>query len=114
MPSGSENAASCVGARNLTPCFENASSIRVRAAGPVPSVLDHASMPWSLSLTSARSCGYGALAPTRAYMDALLADVVSGKIDPSPVFDLALPLAQVAEGYKAMDERRAVKVLLTI
>ena len=55
---------------------------------------------------------HGALAPTRAYMDALLADVVSGKIDPSPVFDLALPLAQVAEGYKAMDERRAIKVIL--
>jgi threonine dehydrogenase-like Zn-dependent dehydrogenase len=34
------------------------------------------------------------------------------KIDPGKVFDLRLPLAQVAEGYRAMDERRAIKTLL--
>lgn len=34
------------------------------------------------------------------------------KIDPGKVFDLSLPLAQVAEGYRAMDERRAIKTLL--
>jgi threonine dehydrogenase-like Zn-dependent dehydrogenase len=33
-------------------------------------------------------------------------------IDPGKVFDLTLPLDQVAEGYKAMDERRAIKALL--
>ncbi|HEX5994278.1 MAG TPA: hypothetical protein VFY84_03955, partial [Jiangellales bacterium] len=36
------------------------------------------------------------------------------KIDPGKVFDLTLPLEQVAEGYKAMDERRATKVMLTL
>jgi threonine dehydrogenase-like Zn-dependent dehydrogenase len=36
----------------------------------------------------------------------------SREIDPSKVFDLALPLDQVAEGYRAMDERRAIKALL--
>jgi threonine dehydrogenase-like Zn-dependent dehydrogenase len=36
------------------------------------------------------------------------------KINPGKVFDLMLPLDQAAEGYKAMDERRAIKVLLTI
>lgn len=56
----------------------------------------------------------GALAPARAYLPRLLASLESGRIDPSPVLDLALPLEQVAKGYAAMDERRAVKVLLTV
>jgi threonine dehydrogenase-like Zn-dependent dehydrogenase len=34
------------------------------------------------------------------------------KIDPGKVFDLTLPLDQMAEGYRAMDERRAIKTLL--
>jgi threonine dehydrogenase-like Zn-dependent dehydrogenase len=38
--------------------------------------------------------------------------VWNGKINPGKVFDLKLPLAQVAEGYRAMDERRAIKALL--
>ena len=38
--------------------------------------------------------------------------VLSRKIDPGRVFDLTLPLDQIAEGYRAMDERRAIKVLL--
>ncbi len=38
--------------------------------------------------------------------------VFSGKINPRKVFDLTLPLDQVAEGYRAMDERRAIKTLL--
>lgn len=54
----------------------------------------------------------GALAPARAYAEELMARVVDGTIDPSKVFDLELPLAKVAEGYKAMDERRAIKVML--
>jgi threonine dehydrogenase-like Zn-dependent dehydrogenase len=45
-------------------------------------------------------------------MPELLADVLSGAIDPSPVFDLALPLADAPAGYAAMDERRAIKTLL--
>jgi threonine dehydrogenase-like Zn-dependent dehydrogenase len=38
--------------------------------------------------------------------------VLNGKINPGKVFDLSLPLSQVAEGYRAMDERRAIKTLL--
>lgn len=38
--------------------------------------------------------------------------VLRGKINPGKVFDLTLPLDQVAEGYRAMDERRAIKALL--
>jgi threonine dehydrogenase-like Zn-dependent dehydrogenase len=54
----------------------------------------------------------GGMAPVRTYLPDLLDRVLSGRIDPGPVFDLTLPLDEVAEGYRAMDERRAIKVLL--
>ncbi|WP_046732477.1 zinc-dependent alcohol dehydrogenase family protein [Streptomyces humi] len=55
----------------------------------------------------------GGPAPVRAYLPDLIDRVLTGRINPGKVFDLTLPLDQVAEGYKAMDERRAVKTLLT-
>jgi threonine dehydrogenase-like Zn-dependent dehydrogenase len=54
----------------------------------------------------------GGVAPVRRYLPELLDLVLDGRIDPGKVFDLTLPLAEVAEGYRAMDERRAIKVLL--
>ncbi|WP_159501912.1 zinc-dependent alcohol dehydrogenase family protein [Microbacterium sp. 18062] len=54
----------------------------------------------------------GGVAPVRGYIEELLPDVRSGAIRPGLVFDLALPLAEAAEAYAAMDERRATKVLL--
>ncbi|MGC4996767.1 zinc-dependent alcohol dehydrogenase family protein [Streptomyces sp. DT195] len=54
----------------------------------------------------------GGPAPVRRYLPELIDLVLSGRIDPGKVFDLTLPLDQVAEGYKAMDERRAIKALL--
>ncbi|QIY74668.1 zinc-dependent alcohol dehydrogenase family protein [Streptomyces sp. RLB1-33] len=54
----------------------------------------------------------GGPAPVRRYLPDLIDRVLSGHIDPGKVFDLTLPLEQVAEGYKAMDERRAIKALL--
>jgi threonine dehydrogenase-like Zn-dependent dehydrogenase len=54
----------------------------------------------------------GGVAPARTYLPELLADVLTGRIDPSPVFDAEMPLDDVAEGYRAMHERRAIKVLL--
>ncbi|NRQ50772.1 zinc-dependent alcohol dehydrogenase family protein [Aeromicrobium stalagmiti] len=56
----------------------------------------------------------GGVAPVRAYLEELLPDVWSGALTPGDVFDLSLPLDQVAEGYRAMDERRAIKTLLTL
>ncbi|MCF4121713.1 zinc-dependent alcohol dehydrogenase family protein [Antribacter sp. KLBMP9083] len=55
----------------------------------------------------------GGPAPVRAYLPDLIQRVFDGRINPGKVFDLTLPLEQVAEGYKAMDERRAIKTLLT-
>ena len=54
----------------------------------------------------------GGIAPVRRYLPDLLDRVLSGAIEPGLVFDLALPLDEVADGYRAMDERRAIKVLL--
>jgi threonine dehydrogenase-like Zn-dependent dehydrogenase len=55
---------------------------------------------------------HGGPAPVRRYLPKLIDLVFAGAIDPGKVFDLVLPLDQVAEGYRAMDERRAIKTLL--
>ncbi|MBW4720681.1 zinc-binding dehydrogenase [Saccharothrix obliqua] len=54
----------------------------------------------------------GGVAPARAYLPELMAEVLAGELDPSPVFDQEVPLADVAAGYAAMDERRALKVVV--
>ena len=54
----------------------------------------------------------GGVAPVRNYVEELLPEVLSGALNPGRVFDLELPLSEVAEAYAAMDERRATKVLL--
>ena len=55
---------------------------------------------------------HGGPAPVRNYLPELIDLVWSQTINPGRVFDLTLPLEQVAEGYRAMDERRAIKALL--
>jgi threonine dehydrogenase-like Zn-dependent dehydrogenase len=54
----------------------------------------------------------GGPAPVRRFLPELIDLVWNRKIDPGKVFDRTLPLDQVAEGYRAMDERRAIKTLL--
>ena len=56
----------------------------------------------------------GGPAPVRRFLPDLMDRVLNGKIKPGKVFDLELPLAQVADGYRAMDERRAIKVILRV
>lgn len=55
---------------------------------------------------------HGGPAPVRRYLPDLINLVWERQISPGKVFDLELPLEQVAEGYAAMDERRAIKTLL--
>ena len=55
----------------------------------------------------------GGPAPVRRFLPDLMDRVLRGSIQPGKVFDLTLPIEQVAEGYKAMDERRAIKTMLT-
>jgi threonine dehydrogenase-like Zn-dependent dehydrogenase len=54
----------------------------------------------------------GGMAPVRRYLPELLDLVLDGRINPGLVFDATMPLADVAEGYRAMDERRSIKVLI--
>ena len=54
----------------------------------------------------------GGMAPVRAYLPRIVELVQAGTIDPGRVFDLTLPLDEVAQAYRAMNERRAIKVLL--
>ncbi len=74
-------------------------------------------LPHEVSLDGAKLF-YGAVhmhggpAPVRRFLPKLIDLVWNRKIDPGKVFDLTLPLDQVAEGYRAMDERRAIKTLL--
>jgi threonine dehydrogenase-like Zn-dependent dehydrogenase len=56
----------------------------------------------------------GGPAPVRRFLPDLIRKIWDREIDPGKVFDLTLPLEQAPEGYKAMDERRATKVLLTL
>ena len=57
---------------------------------------------------------HGGPAPVRRYLPELIDLIWRREIDPGKVFDLTLPLEDAAEGYTAMDERRATKVLLTL
>ena len=54
----------------------------------------------------------GGPAPVRAYIDELLPDVLNGEIEPGRVFDRVIGLDEVPEGYRAMNERQAIKVMV--
>lgn len=56
----------------------------------------------------------GGVAPARAYIPELLDDFEAGRFDPAPLLDLHVPLDKVPDGYAAMDERKALKVLVEI
>src|SRR2546421_1161209 len=57
---------------------------------------------------------HGGPAPVRRFLPELIDRIWNREIDPGKVFDLTLPLDEAAEGYRAMDERRAIKTLLTV
>lgn len=52
------------------------------------------------------------VAPARRYLEALLADVLAERLDPSPVLSAEIPLDAVATAYRAMDTRQAVKIAI--
>jgi threonine dehydrogenase-like Zn-dependent dehydrogenase len=57
---------------------------------------------------------HGGPAPVRRFLPELIQLIWDRKIDPGKVFDLTLPLDQAGDGYTAMNERRAIKVLLSL
>jgi len=56
----------------------------------------------------------GGPAPARAYIEELLPDVLEGRIEPGRVFDRVGPLDEVPDGYRAMNDREALKVLIQL
>ena len=54
----------------------------------------------------------GGPAPVRAYIEELLPDVLEGRIEPGRVFDRVVPLDEVPDGYRAMNDREAIKVMV--
>ncbi len=54
----------------------------------------------------------GGPAPVRAYIEELLPDILDGRIEPGRVLDRVVPLEEVPDGYRAMDEREAIKVIV--
>jgi threonine dehydrogenase-like Zn-dependent dehydrogenase len=107
-PDGADAALECVGSQESMAQAVGA----VRPGGRVGCVgAPFGQLP--LGQMFAKNVGYaGGVAPVRAYLPELLADVLAGDLRPGRVFDTELALADVAEGYRAMDERRSVKVLL--
>lgn len=107
-----------VGADSVLECVGTQESMTqaIQATRPGGSV-SYVGVPHAVTLDGAQLFFthvhlHGGPAPVRRYLPTLIDLVLKGTINPGKVFDLVLPLDQVAEGYRAMDERRAIKTLL--
>src|SRR2546426_7543157 len=107
-----------IGADSVLECVGTQESMAqaIRSTRPGGSV-GHVGVPHGVGLNGeklfyAHVRLHGGPAPVRRYLPELIDLVWNGKINPGKVFDLTLPLDQVAEGDRAMDERRAIKTLL--
>ena len=107
------------GAAHVLECVGTAASYATAIGSARPGgVVGHVGIPpepvglLDLHMRNVRLAG--GVAPVRAYIPELLADVLAGRLDPSPVMDLAVGLDEVPDGYAAMDERRAIKVLVRV
>lgn len=108
-----------IGVQSVLECVGNEQAIAtsmgiVRKGGAVGRV----GVPHYQTIPGAQPMFYGNVmvsggpAPVRAYIDDLLPDVMSGKIEPGRVFDQSVSLDGVPDGYRAMNERKALKVLV--
>jgi len=109
-----------VGADSVLECVGTAGSMKQAIGAARPGgYVSYVSVPHAVQL-DAQQLFYthvhlhGGPAPVRRYLPRLIELVEHRKIAPGKVFDLALPLEKVAEGYRAMDERRAIKTLLRV
>ncbi|SFQ03840.1 alcohol dehydrogenase catalytic domain-containing protein [Salibacterium halotolerans] len=101
----------CVG---LMPAFEMSAGV-VRSGGVISRVgaPQYEDAPVGAGSFFGRNITLtGGPAPTRAYMDELLPDILDGTLNPGRVFDVTVGLDDVPEGYRAMDNREALKVLI--
>jgi threonine dehydrogenase-like Zn-dependent dehydrogenase len=95
------------------PAFSQAMAI-VRAGGTVSrvGVPQYTTGPVGREQFAANVTITGGIAPVRRYIPELLPGVLSGEVDAGAVFDVELPLSEVSEGYRLMDARTALKVLI--
>ncbi len=107
------------GARSVLECVGNESSMKTaigiaRPGGHIGYVgVPHGSETINLGRMFFSNIGLGGgVAPAHNYIPELLDDVMAGKIDPSPVLDVTVDLDGVPSGYKAMDNREAIKVMV--
>jgi threonine dehydrogenase-like Zn-dependent dehydrogenase len=107
---GTHTVLECVG---LIEAIETAFAV-VRDGGAVSRVgapqYDDVPMPFPVFLRNVTLTG--GVAPALAYIPELLPDVLEGRIDPGKVFDLTVGLDDIADGYRAMADRTALKVLV--
>ncbi len=107
---GAHSVLECVGS---DPAMQTAMGI-VRAGGAVGRV----GVPHYEALEASGAMFFnnvtvsGGPAPVRVYIEALLPDILEGRIEPGRVFDRTVPLEEVPAGYRAMDERKALKILI--
>lgn len=107
-----------VGADSVLECVGTDASMKTAFAVARPgSTVGFVGVPHGVELPVrtmfARNVGLaGGMAPVRRYLPELLQLVLDHRIDPGRVFDTTLPLDRVADGYRAMDERTAIKVLI--
>jgi threonine dehydrogenase-like Zn-dependent dehydrogenase len=109
-----------VGAESVLECVGTSESMQqainvTRPGGMIGYVgVPHGVQLEGQSLFFSQTGMLGGPAPVRRFLPHLLDLIVDRKINPGKVFDLELPIADVAEGYRAMDERRAIKTLLRV
>jgi threonine dehydrogenase-like Zn-dependent dehydrogenase len=91
----------------LPSCAKLATSVSRTSPTPHYGPIDLSKAPFYQNVIVA-----GGPAPVRAYMDELLPDVMEGRIEPGRVFDRTVDLDAVPDGYRAMNEREALKVMV--
>jgi threonine dehydrogenase-like Zn-dependent dehydrogenase len=109
------------GAHSVLECVgtEDAMRTAVEIARPGGAV-GRVGVPHYAAIPAAEPAFYGNItigggpAPARAYIDDLLPDVLDGRIDPGRVFDRVVGLDEVPDGYRAMNEREAIKVMVNL
>ncbi|WP_349999135.1 zinc-dependent alcohol dehydrogenase family protein [Stenotrophomonas lacuserhaii] len=107
-----------IGADSVLECVGTAESMRQAIQVTRPGgMIGYVGVPHGVELDGqalffSQTGMLGGPAPVRRFLPKLLELIITRQIDPGKVFDLELPMSEVAEGYRAMDERRAIKVLL--
>jgi threonine dehydrogenase-like Zn-dependent dehydrogenase len=108
-----------LGAHSVLECvgLEEATVTALKSARPGGAV-GRVGVPQEASISEGESTFFenvtisGGPAPARAYMEELLSDVLEGRIEPGRVFDRAGSLEDVPDGYRAMNDREALKVMI--